>query len=782
MKKYTKYMIGKIGIIITHFIAFAVFITAVSLIYANDNFKKGIGWVNSETYENSPGFTKQVEEDIEHVFNYIRLRDVFEANGVLDIYSNMFSINIGPGKDKIYSMQDVINLASEKGYYMDADYRIKKDTSAETEDIKDIDLKNKNFSPDDSYLVNWRSYVLDEKINEPGDKYMTIDTLIMESIESFNQYYDGYSRLYLNPCNFKYKIIYDDLIYTNEKTLDENTVKNYGRYSKLDSAEISAQNNFKFMPSNIVYLASQSAEAFGSDYKAYIAVDTSFPEDDAYRLGNEDYIDQRNIYFYGMIISAVALFFMLMSLVFMFVTAGTEYRKSKEYKLFQIDRIAVESNLLICVFAIIVLLFITEKAGVKILHVYLAEKHWMFGERMMQYVAIYICILFTTLSIVRGAKAKIIWKNSLIKKIWQELRIYDTKHSYSMVLIVNFGIYFILNTLIGFAVSRLFFDEAMLVQRFIGFGLMIVFLLFNALTFHFLYKKAAQNDKLEIAVKSISGGDTAYKLELSDFTGKEAEVARSINNISYGLENAINVQVKSERMKADLITNVSHDIKTPLTSIINYVDLIKREKPDNPKIREYVEILEKKSHHLKTLTEDLVEASKVSSGNVSVELGEIDLVAMIQQTNGEFEEKYDKKSLTIVSELPPHSLVIEADGRHLWRILENLYNNAYKYAIIASRVYVSIKEEDEKAVFTIKNVSQHPLNISPEELTERFVRGDVSRTTEGSGLGLSIAKSLTVLQGGKFEIQIDGDLFKVLLIFPLAAGHHFEKRKGDTEE
>ena len=225
--------------------------------------------------------------------------------------------------------------------------------------------------------------------------------------------------------------------------------------------------------------------------------------------------------------------------------------------------------------------------------------------------------------------------------------------------------------------------------------------------------------------------------------------------------------MKSERLKADLITNVSHDIKTPLTSIINYVDLLKREQIPNEKVQRYLEILDQKSQRLKNLTEDLVEASKASSGNLKLDIQDIDLVELVQQTNGEFEEKFQLRHLELVSSLPDRSIFIAADGRRLWRVLENLYNNAFKYAMESSRVYVDLVQEGDRVAFTIKNVSASPLNISPDELTERFVRGDVARTTEGSGLGLSIAKDLTRLQNGVLEITIDGDLFKVQVSFPV---------------
>jgi len=226
--------------------------------------------------------------------------------------------------------------------------------------------------------------------------------------------------------------------------------------------------------------------------------------------------------------------------------------------------------------------------------------------------------------------------------------------------------------------------------------------------------------------------------------------------------------MKSERLKTDLITNVSHDIKTPLTSIINYVELLKQEDFKDPKIRRYIEVLEQKSQRLKTLTEDVVEASKVSSGNITLEFMNLNLVEMIQQTSGEFEEKFKAGDLEEVTNLPNEEIVIRADGRRLWRVLSNIYNNAAKYAMQGTRVYADLEKKDGMACFSLKNISARPLNIPASELTERFIRGDVSRSTEGSGLGLSIAQSLTEMQGGTFELYLDGDLFKVTIKFPVS--------------
>lgn len=221
-------------------------------------------------------------------------------------------------------------------------------------------------------------------------------------------------------------------------------------------------------------------------------------------------------------------------------------------------------------------------------------------------------------------------------------------------------------------------------------------------------------------------------------------------------------------MKTELITNVSHDIKTPLTSIINYIDLLKRAKPQGENVDHYLEVLTQKSQRLKQLIEDLVEASKASSGALPLEKRNLDLTELIQQAAGEFQEKLIQKNLLLMVDFPQEPVMVFADGRRMFRILENLLQNVYKYAMEHTRVYLDLKvEEEKKAVLMLRNISAAPLNISEEELTERFVRGEESRTTEGSGLGLSIAKDLTRLQEGEFILKIDGDLFKIMLVFPV---------------
>ncbi|UWD50452.1 sensor histidine kinase [Clostridioides difficile] len=265
--------------------------------------------------------------------------------------------------------------------------------------------------------------------------------------------------------------------------------------------------------------------------------------------------------------------------------------------------------------------------------------------------------------------------------------------------------------------------------------------------------------------EKIKEGELDYKIKISgndNFTS----LAENINNIGEGLDKAIEEQVKSERMKSDLITNVSHDLKTPLTSIINYVDLIKKEDSIQPEyINDYINVLESKSKRLKLLIEDLFEASRVSSGNIELQVSKIDLVQLLRQSIGELEEKLSVNNLSIRLNVPNEKVYIWADGRRMYRVFENLLSNIAKYSLESTRVYLDVYESGDDVKIVMKNISSYELNFDPSEIMERFKRADESRNTEGSGLGLAIARDLVNLQGGKFYIEIDGDLFKANLEF-----------------
>lgn len=272
--------------------------------------------------------------------------------------------------------------------------------------------------------------------------------------------------------------------------------------------------------------------------------------------------------------------------------------------------------------------------------------------------------------------------------------------------------------------------------------------------------------RLRVGMEALADGDLSYQIDTRGMYGELGECGENLNSIAEGLTSAVEQRIKSERMKTELITNVSHDIKTPLTSIINYANLIGQETCDNEKITEYSEVLVRQSERMKRLIEDLVEASKASTGNLEIIPQPCEAEILLTQAAGEFEQKLLNAGLELKISQPETTVKIMADSRRLWRVFDNLMNNICKYAQSGTRVYLSLEEQEDQAVITFKNTSRAALNVSADELVERFIRGDASRTTEGNGLGLSIAKSLTELQNGTFELAVDGDLFKVILKFP----------------
>lgn len=350
------------------------------------------------------------------------------------------------------------------------------------------------------------------------------------------------------------------------------------------------------------------------------------------------------------------------------------------------------------------------------------------------------------------------WISICAKALYHKLKIAWDTLTYSSDLKVKVIVEFIIISALAIFIFLVFYRS--------GIVIFLEFILV-AVTLYKIMKFIKNCSQIEKKLKEMYEEDNSNKLYEEDFGNEFKNSVRYLNNISNGFENAIQERMKSERMKVELITNVSHDIKTPLTSIINYVDLLKKEKIENEQAKEYIEILDSKSQRLKKLTEDLVEASKVSTGNISLKLEKINVVELIKQATGEFEDKFKKRGLESIINVDENEINIMADSRYMYRVIENLFSNVSKYALENSRVYIDIKENSStnNVIIEVKNISKDKLNISAEELMQRFVRGDKSRTTEGSGLGISIAQNLTELQKGKFELKLDGDLFKVKLMF-----------------
>ena len=746
--------------ILAHLLFSLLVVIGVSVMYNNAHYGEGIGWIANESYEDTPEFAGQLKSDIDDIFNYVKYKEVFETNGKLDYSKFIIRVADGPGTTKDFTLDEMIRHAKSQGYYLNEQFKVSGGHP------------NNKTGEDLNYQVVYRAYEPDFKAAEPGDSFQSIDQLSYEVLSHLGNYYRFYYRFIQNPGNLKFEIQYqntdkDYKLYTNfpGKTVDE--FKSLGKYLYVTGEALYVDSNLTSVPKNVSPELEKMNPYNNGNYHMSVAVNTSYPYKDAYFEAAESFDQMRLFFIVGMICLALGILGCAATLYMLVLLTGAPEEQNPSPLIKRMDRFPAEISLVLYLAACGIALLASQLVFFKIIHLFLSTEVWYYGELVLKILILYVTGVSALLNLLKQYKTGVLWKNSLLNKGLRTILLYFKHHRFTTRIMITYSLFLIFNVVMIMAFSFLLFTYNDLESRILMGAVAVLFLLLDLWVFHQMYKNAWQTDQINQALLNISNGNTTYKIDTKLFYGKERELAENINHISTGLETALQEKVRSERLKADLITNVSHDIKTPLTSIINYVDLIKREKIQDPRIQGYLEVLEQKSQRLKTLTEDLVEASKASSGNLKLDMTSIDFVELIYQTNGEFEEKFALRHLELVSTLPDDAMLIEADGRYLWRVLENLYNNAFKYAMEHSRVYVDITKEEEKILFTIKNISENPLNIRADELTERFVRGDVARTTEGSGLGISIAKSLTELQGGQFQLYIDGDLFKATVAFPL---------------
>lgn len=765
-----------------HILFVVLVLAGVTIMYTNVHYGEGIRWITQETYEDTPEFTRQLKSDIDNIFNYIKYKEVFETDGKLDYNKPAVRVMEGPGLTKTYTVDEMVRKAKSYGFYLNENFKVSGGQPG-------------NYEDEDGIRVEYRAYAPDLIYTEPGDPYTSMYELSREVLSHLGNYYGFFYKFIHNPSNLKFRVVYHgdgdalDKTYTNAASKTDDELRALGKYLYVTGEALYVDTNLTSTPKNVSAQLEKMNPYDNSNYYMIVAVDTGYPYLDAYHAASKSYDQMRLLFIVGMVSLAIGILGCAATLyVLVCMTGHVDVGPGipgdtarNAVSLGWIDCIPLESSLVLFFLAFACVFFGGTRIGYKIMHLFLSEETWFYGELACRVMICYGCGLAVGFSLIRRYKAGSLWQNTLARRLLDNFRLYFKNHKFTNRLVVCYTLFLAFQAAMLLAVAFLFFTYDSMASRILIGVLAAVWLLTDLWVFHQMYKNAWETDRINEAVVRISRGDTAYKIKADGFLGKEQELAENINHISSGLETALQEKVRSERLKADLITNVSHDIKTPLTSIINYVDLIKREKIQDPKIQGYLDVLEQKSQRLKTLTEDLVEASKASSGNLKMEMADIDFVELIQQTNGEFEEKFGLRHLELISNLPEGPVLIRADGRHLWRVLENIYNNTFKYAMERSRVYVDITEGDGMVTFSMKNISENPLNIRAEELTERFVRGDVARTTEGSGLGLSIARSLTELLGGQFTIYIDGDFFKAMVSFPKLeneAGHQQEPEEN----
>lgn len=637
------------------------------------------------------------------------------------------------------------------------------------------------------------TYLKDEPID--GEEYQVLCSLLQQASYDLSYNYDEYLRFqekYENGTSnmaytFKMSMMGENVLITNVPTLveakmDDYFRTNYGKYIIYKPQSMTFETNTGLIKeSNLFTIFSEYSYAYPETAKIWLAVDTDYPADDHFSEAADAYATMHPWVYWLVGAATVAGITWLALFLYLSVQAGNRRNKDEEAAVLTLHWFdAIYTEIFVSMgFVVYLAIWILAKT---LMHTSLTDIYAIgIGRTGLSLfcgvtgglVSALFCLFWY--SLIRRIKGHILWKRSLIycllakmliraakglEKLW--FKIYDNGNIvlwYGLPLAGAMAFNIVAGVMLCIAVS----DGEM----FILFALLVAAI--DIFMLYFWLKNRIKRKHIVEGIAKIKDGEISYQVNTEGMHGENLELANAVNSIGEGIKVAVETSMKDERLKADLITNVSHDIKTPLTSIINYVDLLKREKIEEEPIKGYIEVLDAKSQRLKQLTDDLVEASKISSGNITLVMKKINLTELVHQTIGEFSERFEQKNLSVVTDSLNEAVYIEADPGRIWRVMENLFGNINKYAMPGTRVYLDMVKDGERGqvIFSVKNISAQPLNIKAEELTERFIRGDVSRSTEGSGLGLSIARNLTELQNGKFEIYLDGDLFKVSLTFPV---------------
>ena len=628
-----------------------------------------------------------------------------------------------------------------------------------------------------------------------GEEYQVLCSLLQQASYDLSYNYEEYLNFqekYENGTSnmaysFKMSMMGENVLITNVPTLVESKLDdyfrtNYGKYIIYKPQSMTFETNTGLIKeSNLFTIFSEYSYAYPETAKIWLAVDTTYPANDHFSEAADAYATLHPWAYWLTGVAGVAGLIWIALFLYLSVQAGNRRNKGEEESVLTLHWFdAIYTEVYICMgFIAYLAIWILGKT---LMNSSLADIYAIgIGRTGLSLfcgvtgglVSALVCLFWY--SLIRRIKGRILWKRSLLYCIVAKILIKAAKKLEKLWFIIydngNVVLWFGL-PLVGAMGFNIVAGVMLCYASYDGASFLLFMLLVLAIDIFMLYfwlRNRIKRKHIVEGIAKIKDGEIGYQVNTEGMHGENLELANAVNSIGEGIKVAVETSMKDERLKADLITNVSHDIKTPLTSIINYVDLLKREKIEEEPIKGYIEVLDAKSQRLKQLTDDLVEASKISSGNITLVIKKINLTELVHQTIGEFSERFEQKNLSVVTDSLNEAVYIEADPGRIWRVMENLFGNINKYAMPGTRVYLDMvkNEELQQVAFSVKNISAQPLNIRAEELTERFIRGDVSRSTEGSGLGLSIARNLTELQNGKFEIYLDGDLFKVSLTFPI---------------
>lgn len=586
-----------------------------------------------------------------------------------------------------------------------------------------------------------------------GKSYQILEFLAEEKEE--------YVESYLEGSNLTYMVLGRD----DEKIVGNITGEPEGYVFMLRATQDQDSGLIQMIPPNAdgykvyakyAWYDEVGAQYLGEDKTLYLCIDEELKVRDNFQDAVNDINIRYDLRYLMIIVAGSALLLHLLCFIFLLYAAGKRYQK-EAVSADGVFRIPFDMLTAAVVFIWIVLLFALDEVR------YNSELTVVGGIVLLVTLAWIVFMIYCMVWAIQ-VRAGIWWKNTLICRF--------------LVLCRRFGRF------LRRALKAVLHNIPELIKVLIAMGIVVVtefvfFLIWGMdpkdMLFIWFVEKlflvpfityiALVLNKLLHASEAMAEGDFSYHVDTKWMMGDLKEQGQNLNRIADGMNVAIEERLKSERLKTELITNVSHDIKTPLTSIINYADLIGEEPTENEKITEYAQVLKRHSTRLKKLIEDLMEASKASTGNVEVQMVPCQVDVFLTQTVGEYEQRLEEQELRLVTVAPKEPVYIMADGKLMWRIFDNLMNNICKYAMRGTRVYLTVEQVGEKVKISFKNISRYQLEVSAQDLMERFVRGDRSRNTEGNGLGLSITQSLTQLQGGELELTVDGDFFKAVLIF-----------------
>lgn len=656
--------------------------------------------------------------------------DYFESHGFQNDCSQM-----------AYALADLTGeLKSEEHILNGGTVRPEELKAVENRLYTEFEGDNREYNPNLSRVENYQRFT-----ERYADQIAQLTAQRKENFikEDLRRYHSALQKLAKYPGVFYYASNGED-VFTNSPEADKTFFKNYPAYLVWDKTESTGY------PSQI------QADRFGFSSASYVRANDGslFIADDPNRVAalettiylafTPEFLNPRLEAWQNNKAAATGsmqrlggfCLGLIVAMLYLLVVAGRKAFGDKEAHLNFVDTLYTDVNLVLCL-ALIALW--TVPIGFGLTHYQLDQMIWPITA------GIGALGLILVLSLVRHLKNGTFIKHSLTFKVLHKVfaflrQVYESGSLGWKVAVVVIGY--------PLAVAATFFMFPIT----IGAAVWLAF------------KKVQEYQAIQAGMARVREGDLQHKITVAG-SGELAKLADDINRMTEGLNKAVANELKSERLKTELITNVSHDIRTPLTSIITYVDLLKGEK-DPDQAAKYLEVIDQKSQRLKTLTDDLFEAAKASSGSIPVSLAQIDLTSLLTQGLGELDDKIQAQRLEFKLNYPPEKVYIMADGKLFWRALENLFANIFKYALPGSRVYIEVEDLGESARLVLKNISAAELNVSEEALMERFVRGDEARSSQGSGLGLSIAKSLIEVQKGRFELEIDGDLFKVIILMP----------------